>query len=179
VDLGFAERLFDRLEAEGIRKSWVMDVRADTAAGEPRLIERLARNGLKVVITGFESFRQSELRAYGKSLEAARIAEAVRVYHDNGILVRGNYVIPPDYEEEDFDALSEFAAENSVALSGYTILTPMPGTVLYDRMASEIVDRDLEKYNFFNCVLRTRLPLERFYQRVGALWAIRQGGLTV
>jgi hopanoid C-3 methylase len=179
VDLGFAERLFDRLEAEGIRKSWVMDVRADTAATAPRLIERLARNGLKVVITGFESFRQSELRGYGKSLEAARIAEAVRVYHDNGILVRGNYVIPPDYGEEDFDALAEFAAENRVALSGYTILTPMPGTVLYDRMSSEIVDRDLEKYNFFNCVLRTRLPLERFYQRVGALWAIRQGGLTV
>jgi hypothetical protein len=134
---------------------------------------------LKVVITGFESFRESELRGYGKSLEAARIAEAVQVFHDNGILVRGNYVIPPDYGDEDFDALEAFAAENSVALSGYTILTPMPGTVLYRNLASQIVDGDLEKYNFFNCVLPTRLPLERFYERVGALWSIRQGGLRV
>ncbi len=179
VDLGFAERLFDRLEAEGIRKSWIMDVRADTAAHAPRLIERLARCGLKVVITGFESFRESELRAYGQSLEAGLIAEAVRVFHENGILVRGNYVIPPDYENRDFDALAAFAAENSVALSGYTILTPMPGTVLHERMSSRIVDHDLAKYNFFNCVLRTRMPLERFHERVGALWSIRQGDLGV
>jgi radical SAM superfamily enzyme YgiQ (UPF0313 family) len=175
VDTGFAERLFDRIESEGVRKSFVMDVRADTAALAPGLIQRLARAGLKVVITGFESFRESELRGYDKKLAAERIGEAVRVFHDNGIVVRGNYVIPPDYDEADFDALGEFAAGHSVALSGYTILTPMPGTVLYRERQQDIVDFDLGKYNFFNCVLRPKLPLERFYQRVGELWRIRLG----
>ena len=175
VDAGFAERLFDRIEAEGIRKSFVMDVRADTAALAPGLIRRLARAGLRVVITGFESFREHELRGYDKKLAADRIAEAVRVFHDNGIVVRGNYVIPPDYGDEDFAALGEFAAGHSVALSGYTILTPMPGTVLYRQRHAEIVDHDLGKYNFFNCVLRPKLPLEKFYQRVGELWRIRLG----
>jgi radical SAM superfamily enzyme YgiQ (UPF0313 family) len=175
VDSQFALRLFDRIEAEGIRKSFVMDVRADTAALAPKLIERLARAGLKVVITGFESFRESELRGYDKKLAAGRIAEAVRVFHQNGIVVRGNYVIPPDYGVEDFTALGEFAAGHSVALSGYTILTPMPGTTLYRARQGEIVDHDLGKYNFFNCVLRPKLPLEQFYERVGELWRIRLG----
>ena len=62
-----------------------------------------------------------------------------------------------------------------VALSGYTILTPMPGTLLYRQRHTEIVDRDLGKYNFFNCVLRPKLPLEKFYERVGELWRIRLG----
>lgn len=179
VDLDFARELFDRIEAAGIRKTYIMDVRADTAANEPALIERLARAGLKVVITGFESFREHELRSYRKSLEATRIAEAVRIFHANGIVVRGNYVIPPDYGEEDFDALAEFAAGHSVALSGYTILTPMPGTELYRTMAPELVNHDLGLYNFFNCVLRTKLPLDRFYERVGELWRIRLGDVVL
>lgn len=179
VDLDFAERLFARIEAEGIRKSYIMDVRADTAAHAPKLIARLARAGLKFVITGFESFREAELQGYRKKLEANRIAEAVRVFHDCGIVVRGNYVIPPDYGEEDFDALAAFAEGHSVALSGYTILTPMPGTELHQTMAADIIDRDLGKYNFFNCVCRTRLPMERFYARVGELWRIRLGELVL
>lgn len=175
IEVEFVQRLFDRIEERGIRKAYVMDIRADTAAEHPRLIERMARAGLKVVITGFESFRAAELQRYNKQLRADRIAEALRVYHDNGIMVRGNYVIPPDYTEPDFDALGEFASRHPTALAGYTILSPMPGTAYHDEVQVDIVDRDLAKYNFFNSVLRTRLPLERFYELVGGLWKIRSG----
>ena len=51
----------------------------------------------------------------------------------------------------------------------------MPGTVLYGEMKDRIVDHDLSKYNFFNCVLETRLPLEKFYENVGKLWKIKIG----
>lgn len=175
VDLGFAERLFDRIEAEGIRKSYVMDIRVDTAAAAPALIEKMARGGLKVVIAGFESFRDDELRRFNKKLTADRIAEAVEVFHRNGIKVRGNYVVPPDYGDDDFAALAEHASRHAVALAGYTILTPMPGTQLHAELRDRIVDHDLSSYNFFNCVLETRLPLEKFYERVGDLWRIRIG----
>jgi hypothetical protein len=37
------------------------------------------------------------------------------------------------------------------------------------------VDRDLAKYNMFNCVLKTALPLEKFYENVGRLWMIKKG----
>jgi radical SAM superfamily enzyme YgiQ (UPF0313 family) len=152
-----------------------MDIRVDTAAAEPALIEKMARGGLKVVIAGFESFRDDELRRFNKKLSADRIAEAVEVFHRNGIRVRGNYVVPPDYGADDFAALAEHASRHPVALAGYTILTPMPGTPLHEELRDRIVDHDLSSYNFFNCVLETRLPLETFYERVGDLWRIRLG----
>ncbi len=175
VDLDFAERLFDRIEAEGIDFVYVMDIRVDTAIQAPKLIEKMARSGLKVVIAGFESFRTDELQRYNKGLEPDQIAEAVEIFHQNGILVRGNYVISPDYDERDFDELAEFASRHRVALAGYTILSPMPGTDYYKEVEDQIIDFDLSKYNFFNCVLRTKLPLEKFYERVGDLWRIRLG----
>jgi radical SAM superfamily enzyme YgiQ (UPF0313 family) len=101
--------------------------------------------------------------------------EAVRILHDNGIKVRGNYVVPPNYSRDDFDALSEWAAANLVTYAGYTVLTPMPGTRLYAQMADQIVDTHYDSYNFFNCVLRTRLDCDEFYRRIAALWLIKKG----
>ncbi len=175
IDEDYSFRLFSRIEAERLDKEFVMDIRVDTAAKNPALVELMARAGVKVVICGFESFRQNELDAYGKHLDASLIASAVSVFHNNGIQVRGNYVVPPDYCEEDFDALAEYAGSHKVTYAGYTVLTPMPGTGLHAQLKKDIVDFDLTKYNFFNCVLKTKLPLRAFHEKVASLWVIKRG----
>ena len=175
VDPAWTGRLFDRIAAAGLRKFFIMDMRVDTAAAHPRLVEKMARGGLGVVIAGFESPRDDELAAYGKATTRRQIDEAIRVFHENGVMLRGNYVVPPDYGADDFAALGEYAASHKVTYAGYTILTPMPGTAYYEEVKDRIVDRDPAKYNFFNCVLPTRLPLDEFYTRVAELWAIKKG----
>ncbi|HOO73580.1 MAG TPA: radical SAM protein [Spirochaetota bacterium] len=171
----FISTLFDRIEQEGIKKTYIMDIRFDTAVKHPRLIEKLARGGLKVVICGIESFRQEELERYNKASYAHLIGDAIRIFHENDIMVRGNYVVPSDYDEDDFEALAGYAASHAVVYAGYTILTPMPGTEYYREVRDRIVDHDLSKYNFFNCVFRSKLPLETFYEKVGSLWLIKKG----
>jgi radical SAM superfamily enzyme YgiQ (UPF0313 family) len=175
VNIAFINRLFDRMAEEGIQKEYIMDIRADTAVDHPGLIEKLARAGLKVAICGFESFRDHELARYNKKSSADRIHKAIDVFHRNGILLRGNYVVPHDYTDDDFKALAEYAGSHRVTYAGYTILTPMPGTILYEEMKDLIVDHDLSKYNFFNSVLKTTLPPEKFYENVGKLWLIKKG----
>ncbi|MFH1437324.1 MAG: radical SAM protein [Pseudomonadota bacterium] len=175
ISTQWVERLFDRIEEEGINKDYIMDIRFDTAARNPKLIEKLARGGLKVVISGFESFRNEELEQYNKDSQAGLISDAVRIFHDCGIMVRGNYVVPPEYDEDDFKALADYAASHKVTYAGYTILSPMPGTEFYRQVKDRIVEHDLSKYNFFNSVLKTRLPPERFHENVGRLWTIKRG----
>lgn len=175
VNVDFINRLFDRIQEEGIEKEFIMDIRADTAVKYPGLIEKLARTGLKVVICGFESFRDEELAYYKKKSPAGIIEEAIRVFHQNGILLRGNYVVPGYYTRDDFKALADYADSHRVSYAGYTILTPLPGTPLYREMKEEIIDHDLAKYNFFNCVTTTRLPIDEFHYEVGKLWLIKKG----
>ena len=175
VDPKIIDRLFDRINQEGIKKTFVMDIRTDTAVKYPKLIEKLAKGGLKVVICGFESFREEELKKYNKSSEARLIHEAIEIFHQNDIMLRGNYVIPNDYDESDFNALSDYTNSHKVTYAGYTILTPMPGTPYYEEIKDQIIDFDLSKYNFFNSVLKTKLPLEKFYENVGKLWLIKKG----
>ncbi len=175
VNLDFAEKLFERIEEEKIRKTFIMDIRVDTAANHPKLIEKLARGGLKVVITGFESIRQEELSSYNKQLNVEMVEKAIKVFHDNDIMLRGNYIVPPSYGQDDFDYLADYAGSHRVAYAGYTILTPFPGTSFYREVKEQIIDRDLAKYNMFNAVLKTRLPLDEFYQQVSDLWLLRKG----
>ncbi len=175
VNIKFINKLFDRIEEEGIKKDFIMDIRADTAVNNPKLIEKLAKGGLKVVITGFESFREEELKRYNKSSAATDNYKAIEVFHKNGINLRGNYVIPNNYDLDDFKALSDYSASHKVVYAGYTILTPMPGTVFYNQVKDQIIDFDLKKYNFFNSVMKTKLPLEKFYENVGNLWLIKKG----
>lgn len=175
VNFDFAHRLFDRIKEEGIKKTYIMDIRVDTAANHPDLIKKLAEGGLKVVITGFESMRQEELKKYNKQLNAELIDRAIDVFHDNNILLRGNYIVPPSYDAEDFNYLAEYAGSHRVAFAGYTILTPFPGTSFYQEAKDDIVDYDLAKYNMFNAVTKTKLPLEEFYRKVSSLWLLRKG----
>jgi radical SAM superfamily enzyme YgiQ (UPF0313 family) len=175
VDEQFMMELFRRIEEEGIHKTFIMDIRADVAANRPDIIERLARGGLKVVICGFESFRDAELKKYHKDSPAVDNQKAVKVFEQNGIMARGNYVIPADYNVDDFAALAEYAGQNRVVYAGYTVLTPMPGTIYYNEVRDKIIDHDYRKYNFFNAVTKTTLPPDEFHSRVGSLWLIKKG----
>ncbi len=175
VDEQFMMQLFRRIEEEGIRKTFIMDIRADVAAHRPDIIEKLAKGGLKVVICGFESFRDQELKKYHKNSPAIDNRLAVEVFQQHGIMVRGNYVIPTDYNHADFEALAEYADLNRVVYAGYTVLTPMPGTVYHQEVKEKITDYDYRKYNFFNAVMKTTLPYEEFHARVASLWLIKKG----
>lgn len=175
VNLDFVHSLFDRILEEGIKKTFIMDIRADTAADNPNLIEKLAKGGLKVVITGFESIRKDELKDYNKQLDEQKIQEAIEVFHQNNIMLRGNYIIPTTYDEEDFKEISDYASNHKVAYAGYTILTPFPGTPHYKKAKGDIIDFDLAKYNMFNAVTKTNLPKGEFYRKISDLWLIRKG----
>jgi len=90
-------------------------------------------------------------------------------------MVRGNYVIPNDYGPDDFKALADYAGKNRVVYAGYTVLTPMPGTVFYQQVKDEIIDHNYKKYNFFNSVMNTKLPSDQFHEEIGKLWLIKKG----
>ena len=175
VNVSIMEQLFQRIEEEGIDKKYVMDIRPDTIVENPGLIETMARMGLIAVISGFESYRKNELQNYNKDYNELNIAKAIDILHANGVLIRGNYVVPADYTRDDFAALTVYANSHKVTYAGYTILSPMPGTPFYRQVKEQIIDHDLDKYNFFNCVLKTELPIEKFYEEVGKLWMIKKG----
>jgi radical SAM superfamily enzyme YgiQ (UPF0313 family) len=164
-----AEALREAVEASGLRRSFVADVRADTVTNHPDLLSRWKKTGLRSAVVGFEEFRDDRLTAMNKASRASVNAVAVAILHDLGITIVGDFIVSPDYGEEDFEALGRYIAEQRIELPMLTVETPLPGTKLYEERKGRIAVDDLDYYTLTNAVTPTRLPEERFYAAYAAL----------
>jgi len=53
----------------------------------------------------------------------------------------------------------------------FTILSPFPGTNLYDEVRDSLTTTRTDLIDFFHTVMPTRLPLEQFYGEYAKLWS--------
>ena len=164
-----ARALCERIRAAGIRKAYVADVRSDTVVRHPDLFSEWKQVGLRSVIVGFEEIDDKRLGAMEKANTAAVNSEAIDMLHDMGITVVGDFIISPDYDEGQFQALRDYLEQHPVDLPMFSILTPLPGTPLYDKMKERITVHDLDFYTLTNAVVPTRLEEKAFYENYASL----------
>lgn len=166
-----ALKLAEAIETAGINKQFLTDVRSDTVVRHPELLKRWKDIGLRAVIIGFEEIEDTALGAMNKENSAATNLQAIKILHQIGLTIVGDFIISPDYTERQFDNLGTFVKQQNIELPMYTILTPLPGTRLYQQLRDQIVIHDLDYYTLTNTVLPTRLDEELFYRRYAALLA--------
>lgn len=168
-DPGHALQLCRAIREAGIRKSFLADVRADTVVRHPELLREWKEAGLRSVVIGFEEIDDNRLEGMNKAGSAALNREAIRILHEIGLTIVGDFILSPDYDEAQFDALARYLEENPIDLPIFTVLTPLPGTPLHRQMRERIVIDDLDYYTLTNAVLPTRLPERVFYEHYAGL----------
>lgn len=104
------------------------------------LLELASEAGLRSVFVGFETFSEENLRQSNKSQNQKQNYElAVKRLHDLGIMINGSFVFGLDHDDQDvFKRTVDWGVNHSITTATYHILTPYPGTKLY---------QDLEKQN--------------------------------
>ena len=94
----------------------------------------------------------------------------MEVLNDLGVHMWGAFIVDPQCTAEDFDALKRYREEKGIIYPQFTVLTPLPGTDLYEQRESELVTRDYRLFDALHAVLPTRLPREEFYQHFASLY---------
>ncbi len=153
----------------GIRKDFLADVRSDTVVAHPELMRLWRDAGLRAVIVGFEEIDDQGLSMLNKRNRVEVNTESISILHGLGITIVGDFIVSPHYTHREFDALEGYIFDNGIDLPMLTILTPLPGTPLYQKMKDRIIIKDLDYYTLTNAVVRTRLDEEEFYERFAAL----------
>ena len=153
----------------GIRKKYHMYLRTDTALRHPDVIEQWAEAGLDSVLIGAESMNDEELLDYQKGASASQTREAMKLFHSLNIKVRANFIVRPEYVEADFARLERTVRELEIDLPSFAVLTPLPGTKLYDMTRRQLISDNPDLYDCYHTLLPTRLPLESFYQALARL----------
>lgn len=169
-DVKRAGEIADRLKQEGIRKNYKAYARSDTVAKHPELIEKWREIGLKIVLVGLESFKQADLQALGKRNSIENNEAAIRVLQANDIDVCSYFVIRPDWEARDFEDLMDYIRRWNLTHPIFTMLTPLPGTDLYDEVRGELTTQNYEHFDFFHAVMPLAMASQDYYRAFYKLW---------
>jgi len=157
------DKLADLISENGIKKKYYLYARVDTILNHPDLFAKWKDIGLVEVFIGFESYTNKHLNDLKKNITIEQQYKAAKILNDLKISIAGAFMVDPSYTREDFDGLISHIRSLKVDLIACSILTPLPGTQLYEIKKAELITDKPEAYDFLHTVLPTKLPLKQFY----------------
>jgi radical SAM superfamily enzyme YgiQ (UPF0313 family) len=149
VDMDRSTEILDRMIAAGFRNKWTAQVRTNVTH-KPAFVAKMKKAGCKVVYVGFESINPQTLKDMNKAQTVEDIRRSIRVFHDSGIHVHGMFILGSDSDTKDmFTTTARFSRETSLDFVQYSVLTPLPGTGIFDKLAQEgrLLHRDWSYYD--------------------------------
>lgn len=105
----------------------------------PGLLSAMAKSGCKALLIGFESLDYDNVKQMKKPANRVKDYEqAIGRLNDHGISVHGSFVFGYDHDtRESVERTLAFALEQKMLIVNFNVLTPFPGTRLYDRLEEE------------------------------------------
>jgi radical SAM superfamily enzyme YgiQ (UPF0313 family) len=135
----WSKELLRALAPEGIHYFTETDA---SIAEDEELCDLLAESGCKQVLIGFESPRPDDLAAMDpvewKKKQAPHCERVVERLQSRGVSVNGCFILGLDNHTPDiFPSILDFVRRSGLAEVQFTVLTPFPGTPLYQRLKAE------------------------------------------
>jgi radical SAM superfamily enzyme YgiQ (UPF0313 family) len=153
-----AKELFRGMIRAGLSKRWWMQASIN-AADDEQVVELASQAGCMFVFIGFESINKEMLQQMKKGVNlktgVEKYQKVVDTFHKHGIGVFGAFVIGNDHESAAYyKALAQFLLRSGIDIVQISILTPLPGTTLMERLQKEgrlihtDFPQDWDKYRF-------------------------------
>ena len=169
----YAKNLFESLV--GLKKKWLSQGSL-TMLRDQALIKLAAKSGCRGLLIGFETLSAASLKKIGKSFNVVeKYKEAIDRLHQVGIGVIGSFIFGMDEDDEGvFERTVEFVEKTKMDIPTFAVLTPLPGTSLYNKLEAEkrIFDRDWTKYDGAHVVFKPMLMSPERLQE-GYHWAMK------
>lgn len=162
-----AIELFKGMIARGFNKDWYCQASLNIADNE-EVLKYAAESGCRMILIGIESEKIDQLQETNKKMNLKigvdHYEEAFQKIHRHGISVLGALVFGLDSDSlEDIKNRTRFAIDSGIDAMQATIVTPLPGTSLFNRMEKEgrllytNYPEDWEHYHFLEVIHRPLL----------------------
>jgi len=160
------------IRRRGLRKRWILvQSRCDLVVHHPELLEEWRSVAEDIdIFFGLEAASNDGLAGLSKDATTNESVEAAAIARSMGYQVTGNFVVDPDWEEDQFQDLWEFVRAHGFERAGYTILTPLPGTNLFEQMRPLLEGQPWFKYDMHHVLWEPRLGARRFFELYAETW---------
>lgn len=136
-----AEKLFKAMIASNLKKEWFAQASLNIAE-KPYLLKLASQAGCRMLLIGIEAEKEEQLKESNKKLNLKKgvgsYKSAFRAIHKARIAVLGAFIFGMDSDKpQDLYNRAEFIMKSAVDVTQASILTPLPGTRLYNKLQSE------------------------------------------
>jgi anaerobic magnesium-protoporphyrin IX monomethyl ester cyclase len=154
------EKLADELLKRNLGDDlmWFIQMRCDDVVNIKDILPKLRRSGLQWVMMGVESPLPEQLERYRKGLATNDAYEAVKLLQKNDIFTHAMFIIGDRKDtRESIDNTRRFVDKLNPDFVIFTVLTPFPGTDVYDSALKLgwIEDDNLFNYDMAHAVMGT------------------------
>jgi radical SAM superfamily enzyme YgiQ (UPF0313 family) len=158
LNLKYSKQLFKAMS--GSNKKFSCNGNISVLNRDDELLKLASEAGCLEWAIGFESIDQKSLLLVGKSSNKVNeYKKTVNKIHDYGMVVKGNFMFGMDNDYPDiFDNTISTIYDLNLDLVGSRILTPFPGTPLFDQLVNEkrLLTKNWSKYDCYNVVFKPR-----------------------
>jgi len=150
------KRLLELMLENDLRFPWTAQSRLDVVK-DKGLLELMQRSGCKVLYIGLESVNPQTLLEYNKRQTVEEMEEAIRTLHQYKIKIHGMFVLGGEQDDRETVMQTVRSAINwKIDTVQMVILTPLPGTPLYEKLVSEnrVTSFDWSQYDGHHVVYK-------------------------
>ncbi|MEM2897558.1 MAG: radical SAM protein [Candidatus Bathyarchaeia archaeon] len=167
---------------------WFVQARCDDVVRNKDLLPKLRKAGNRWMLLGAESHSKRTLQDFNKKINPEETKEAVRLLKENDIFAQTTFIIGNRNDNaESIEELRKFVEYVDPDLAIFMVLTPFPGTDVYDRAMEKgwIEDFNLANYDMIHPIMPTetlsiealRKELYRCYRSFYGSWSRRLKGI--
>ena len=150
---------------------WWCLSRVDTIVKHPKMVKHMAEAGAFSIFTGIETPSSDLLDHFRKRINPDQAWEAINILKEHGIETWGAYILgSPEEGRADIRSTIRFARKMDTNIAQFTLLTPYPGTALYDELKDRIVVKDWSKYDGNHAVFK-HPTIPRIELQLWSIWA--------
>ena len=155
-----SDELFRELRARGLGNEllWFVQARVDDVVRYEKSIPEMRRAGNQWVLLGVESGDYDTLTDYRKGIKPGQAHEALRILKGNDIFAQATLIIGQRRDtHESIEGLRRYVEDIDPDLAIFMILTPFPGTELYEEATKNgwIEDWNWANYDMIHAVMPT------------------------
>lgn len=149
----------DELEKRKINDIiWWCFSRVDILVRNEDMVKRMAEAGAFQVFLGLESHNEQTLNDYGKNVGNKEQEQAIRLLHKYGINIHGSFIVGDINETKEMAIqTARWVQKVNPRVAQFSILTPYPGTALYNDMEREgrFLHKNWELYDALHATIKT------------------------
>jgi len=142
-------KIFDLIEKNKIKFSWVCQARADGVDAE--ILKRAKEIGCELIMYGIESGDPSELEYMRKQATTQQARTAIMLTNEAGIRVRTNFMLGfPISTHKTVRNTIKFAGSVPADVVRFFSVAPLPNTELWDRVYGRDIDLNKIRWDEFD-----------------------------